>query len=182
MSSGLPIPKKAAPPAAKKDPRAYFTKETIAKFEALVKQYPRQSAESMPRAALIPILHHAQDEKGWLSIETIEHVAAYLGLAPIQVWETASFYPMFHRKPVGRNVVWVCRNIACDLRGAPDVIAKIRERFGIGPEETTEDGRVTLKLAECLGGCTAAPVMEIGGQYHENLTPAKATGIIDSLK
>jgi NADH-quinone oxidoreductase E subunit len=176
VSPGLPIPKKKQAPPAKKDPAAYFSKDTIAKFDAQVKQYPQ------PRAALVPILHYAQDEKGWLSRETLEQVAAYLRLAPIQVWEVASFYPMFHRRPVGRNVVWVCRNIACDLRGACEVIERIHEKFGIHPEETTSDGRITLKLAECLGGCTAAPVMEIGGQYHENLTPAKATGILDSLK
>lgn len=175
MSSGLPIPKKtpAAPP--RPDPRAHFAKETIARFESQVEQYPEK------RAALIPILHYAQEEKGWLSRETLECVAAFLGLPLIQVWETASFYPMFHLERVGRHVAWICRNISCDLRGATELVEAARAQCGIRPGETTPDGKVTLRLAECLGGCAAAPVAEIDGKYHENLTPERLALLLQSL-
>ena len=104
--SGIPLPPAPGKRKTAPDPRAHFRPETIAAFEACVKKLPQK------RAALIPILHLAQDEKGWLSMETIEAVAAYLGLPAIQAWEVASFYPMFHRSPVGRHVIWVCRNIS----------------------------------------------------------------------
>lgn len=174
--STLPLPRKSTAPAAAADAHTYFSKATVAKFEAQVKQYPTT------RSALIPILHYAQEEKGWISRETIEVVARYLKLAPIQVFEVASFYPMFHLKPVGRHVVWVCRNISCDLRGAQEIIHTIEKKCGIHPDETTPDGKLTLKLAECLGGCAQAPVMDLDGQYHEFLTPAQVETLIDQLK
>lgn len=176
MSPGLPIPQSSARAANATDPRAYFSKETLARFDAQVKQYPTT------RSALIPILHYAQEEKGWISRETIEMVASYLKLAPIQVWEVATFYPMFHLKPVGRHVAWVCRNIACDLRGCNEIIDTFKKKCGIGPDETTPDGKLTLKLAECLGGCAQAPVMDIDGQYYENLTPEQTAAHIEKLK
>ncbi len=181
MSTGLPLPRPAAPKNAASpaetapDPRTYFSAETLARFDAQVAQVPEA------RAALIPILHHAQAEKGWLARETILAVAAYLKLPAIRVWETATFYPMFHRAPVGRHVAWVCRNISCDLRGATEIVGAFRRKCGIEPGETTSDGRLTLLLAECLGGCTAAPMMDLDGEYHENLTPESVERILDGL-
>ncbi|MBI3820500.1 MAG: NADH-quinone oxidoreductase subunit NuoE [Planctomycetes bacterium] len=176
MSGGLPIPKPAAAAPNVKDPRACFSKETIARFDAQVKQYPTT------RSALIPILHYAQEEKGWISRETIEMVAVYLKLAPIQVWEVATFYPMFHLQPVGRHVAWVCRNISCDLRGCNEIIDAFHKKCGVAPGQTTADGKLTLRLAECLGGCAQAPVMDIDGTYYENLTPEQVGSILDRLK
>src|SRR5262249_14073339 len=154
------------------DPRKHFRAETVARFDAWVKQYPQS------RAALIPILHVAQEEKNWLSSETLAAVGAYLQLPAIVVYEVASFYPVFHLKPVGRHVAWVCRNISCDLRGAPEIVETFRAKCGIGPGETTTDGRLTLKLAECLGACTAAPMMDLDGVYHENLDRTKIESIL----
>jgi NADH-quinone oxidoreductase subunit E len=177
MNPGLPIPKssKAAAPV-QRDPRAYFSKETIAKFDRQRAQYPTT------RSALIPILHYAQEEKGWLSRETIDHVAAYLEMAPIQVWEVVTFYPMFHLKPVGKHVVWICRNISCDLRGCGDLIAHVEKKYQIEPGGTTPDGKITFKLAECLGGCAQAPVADIDGIYHENLTVEEFDRLLGGLR
>ncbi|MFN0206035.1 MAG: NADH-quinone oxidoreductase subunit NuoE [Planctomycetota bacterium] len=176
MSPGIPVPNATNHAAAAKNPRAYFTKETIAKFDAQAAQYPSS------RAALIPILHYAQDEKGWLSHETLEMVALFLNLAPIHVWEVVTFYPMFHLKPAGKHVVWVCRNISCDLRGCQDLIQTIETKYKIKPGETTPDGKLTFKLAECLGGCAQAPVADLDGEYHENLTPAQLEKLLGELK
>lgn len=176
MSRGIPKPKPAPPPPPARDPRAYFSKETLARFESQVRQYPEK------RAALVPILQYAQEEKGWLSRETLDQVAAFLSLPPIQVYEVASFYPMFFLEPKGRHVVWICRNIACDLRGAPELVKIAKERCGIGPDATTPDGRLTLKLAECLGGCTAAPVVDVDGTYHERLTAEAFGTLLEKLR
>jgi len=171
----LPLPKPRAAESAV-EPRTHFSAATIAKFDALVKQYPES------RAALIPMLHLAQDEKGWLSKDTLAAVGAYLKLPVIRVYEVASFYPMFHLEPVGRHVAWVCRNIACDLRGATQIVETFRRACGIGPGETTPDGKLTLKLAECLGACTAAPMMDVDGEYHENLDPKRVEQILRELR
>ncbi|HKE01712.1 MAG TPA: NAD(P)H-dependent oxidoreductase subunit E [Planctomycetota bacterium] len=175
-TAGIPMPKKAAAPPAAPDPRRHFGAETIARFESWKRQYPDE------RAALIPILHAAQDEKGWLSRETLEAVAAYLKLPFIRVYEVASFYPMFHLRAVGRHVAWVCRNISCDLRGASAIVETFRRKCGIGPDETTPDGKLTLKLAECLGGCASAPVVDLDGVYRENLDVAQVEKLIAELK
>jgi NADH-quinone oxidoreductase subunit E len=176
LRHAIPVPRPRAVETPAVDPRRHFSAETLARFEAQAARYPQR------RAALIPMLHFAQEEKGWLSPETIEAVAAVLELEPIIVHEVATFYPMFHRAPVGRHVAWVCRNISCDLRGAREVVDTIRRRCGIAPGETTADGRLTLKLAECLGGCSWAPVMEVDGVYHESLDPAKVESILDGLR
>jgi len=173
----LPLRKpSAAQPAAASDPRTYFSAATLAKFDAQVAQYPD------PKAALIPILHYAQEEKGWISRETCEVIATYLKMPAIRVWEVMTFYPMFHQEPVGRHVAWVCRNISCDLRGADEIVATFHKKCGIEPGETTSDGKLTLKLAECLGGCAAAPMMDVDGVYHENLTPESVERLLDGLK
>jgi NADH-quinone oxidoreductase subunit E len=170
------MPRPSAPAAPVKDPRAYFSKETLARFDAQVRQYPEK------RAALIPILHYAQEEKGWLSRETLEMVAAYLTMPAIQVWEVATFYPMFFLRPKGRHVVWICRNISCDLRGAPELVKLAEEKCGVHPDRTTADGKLTLKLAECLGGCASAPVVDIDGKFHENLTPEQFGSLLEGLE
>lgn len=171
---GVPLPPRPHPPQLP-DPKAHFAPATLARFADLVKPYPDS------RAALIPMLHAAQEEKGWLSNETLAAVAAYLKLPPIRVYEVASFYPMFHLRPVGKHVAWVCRNIACDLRGARALVDVFHRKCGIRPGETTQDGLLTLQVAECLGACTAAPMMDLDGVYHENLDPKRVEALLDRL-
>jgi NADH-quinone oxidoreductase E subunit len=153
-----------------------FSAETEAQFGVLAARYPER------RSALIPMLMLAQRERGWVGPESIEYIARYLGLSPSDVDSVASFYTLLHRKPVGRNVVLVCTNISCMLCGSDQIEAKLRDRLGIGWGETTKDGRFTLVEAECLGSCTTAPVLQINGTFHENLTIEKVEALVETLR
>jgi len=129
--------------------------EALAKIDQATAKYPPDQRQSAVMAALTI----AQDEKGWLSTETMDFVARYLGMAPIAVYEVASFYTMYDLKPVGKYKLTVCTNLPCALQGANAAAAHLKQRLGIGFNETTADGRFTLKEAECMGACGDAPVM-----------------------
>jgi NADH-quinone oxidoreductase subunit E len=128
--------------------------EALAKIDAAMAKYPADQKQSAVMAALTI----AQGEKGWLSTETMDFVAQYLGMPPIAVYEVASFYAMYDLKPVGRHKLALCTNLPCALQGANDAGNYLKEKLGIGYSETTADGRITLKEAECLGACGDAPV------------------------
>jgi NADH-quinone oxidoreductase subunit E len=144
-------------------------------------------AEKFPpdrkRSAVISALHAVQHEnKGFLTTDLMDAVAAYLGLAPIHVYEVASFYSMFETKPVGRHHVSVCTNISCMLRGSQEVVEHVEKKLGIKTGESTPDGRIYLKREEeCLAACTGAPMMMVDHVFHENLTPAGIDKILDEL-
>jgi NADH-quinone oxidoreductase subunit E len=135
------------------------------------------------RSAVLSALHAVQHEnKGFLTTDLMDAVAAYLGLAPIHVYEVATFYSMFETKPVGRHHVSVCTNISCMLRGAQEVVDRVEKKLGIATGESTPDGRVYLKREEeCLAACTGAPMMMVDHVYHENLTPERIDKILDEL-
>jgi NADH-quinone oxidoreductase subunit E len=135
------------------------------------------------RSAVISALHAAQHEnKGFLTTELMDAVAEYLGLAPIHVYEVATFYSMFETKPVGRHHVSVCTNISCMLRGSQEVVDLIERKLAIKTGESTPDGRIYLKREEeCLAACTGAPMMMVDHVYHENLTPESIDKILDEL-
>jgi len=133
-------------------------------------------------ALLIPALHAAQEETGWLPSEVMAEVGAYIGIHPAQVREVASFYTMFYLKPVGRNVVKVCTNVACMLRGADDLVEHCEKKYQIHCGETTADGRVTLLEEECIGACGTAPAIMLNDDYHENLSIEKFDRILEDLK
>ena len=135
------------------------------------------------RSAVIAALHAVQHENnGFLTTDLMDAVAAYLGLAPIHVYEVASFYSMFETKPVGRHHVSVCTNISCMLRGAQEVVDRVENKLGIKTGESTPDGRIYLKREEeCLAACTGAPMMMVDHVFHENLTPASIDKILDDL-
>jgi NADH-quinone oxidoreductase subunit E len=135
------------------------------------------------RSAVISALHAAQHENhGFLTPALMDAVAAYLGLAPIQVYEVATFYSMFEVKPVGRHHVSVCTNISCMLRGSQDVVDQVEKKLGIKTGESTADGRIYLKREEeCLAACTGAPMMMVDHIFHENLTPDGIDRILDEL-
>jgi NADH-quinone oxidoreductase subunit E len=136
------------------------------------------------RSAVISALHAAQHEnKGFLTTDIMDAVAAYLGLAPIQVYEVATFYSMFEVKPVGRHHISVCTNISCMLRGSQEVVEHVEKRLGVKTGESTPDGRIYLKREEeCLAACTGAPMMMVDHVFHENLTPESIDKILDDLK
>jgi NADH-quinone oxidoreductase subunit E len=127
----------------------------LAKIDREVAKYPPARRQSAVMAALAI----AQDEKGWLSAETMDFVAAYLGMPPVAVYEVATFYTMYNLKPVGRHKLTVCTNLPCALQGANDAVEHLKRRLGIGFNETTSDGRFTLKEGECMGACGDAPVL-----------------------
>lgn len=153
-----------------------LTQALRAEFEELLTHYPQR------QAALIPALHRCQEENGgWLSPDVLEDLAEFFGLEPVEVFGVASFYPMFRLRPVGRHVIGVCHNIACDLRGAEEVLAQVCERTGAHPGGTSPDGRFSVFRLECQGACTAAPMFDLDGVYHEDLDAEKVDRILEGL-
>ncbi len=132
-----------------------LTQESLEKIDREITKYPPGRRQSAAVAALAI----AQDEKGWLSNELIEFVAAYLGMTPIAAYEVASFYGMYNLKPVGKYKLTVCTNLPCMLSGGVDAGEYLQQKLGIGYNETTPDGKFTLKQGECMGACGDAPVM-----------------------
>lgn len=133
------------------------------------------------RGALLPVLHMAQETFGYISLETEEYVAGLFNLSPAHVHEVVTFYTLYFRERPGRHVVSVCHNLSCHLAGASGIIAHLRQRLGVEPGETTDDGRVTLLSVECLCACEAAPMMQVDDRYELNLTPAKVDQILEGL-
>ncbi len=133
-------------------------------------------------AACIPLLHLCQDQNGWISEEIILYVAHKLDLPPAHVKGVVTFYTLFNTTPVGKHQVWVCRTLPCALRGAGEIIAHCEKRLGIHVGETTADGKVTLRTAECLASCGTAPMMQVDRDYHENLTSERVDQILGKLQ
>jgi NADH-quinone oxidoreductase subunit E len=133
-------------------------------------------------ALLLPALHQAQEEYGWLPPEVLEEVGAYIGVHPAQVREVASFYTMYNLKPVGKNVLKICTNVACCLRGAEELVAHCEKKLGIEVGGTTPDRKFTLMEEECLGACGTAPAMMLNDDYHENLDVPKIDRLLAELK
>ncbi len=153
-----------------------LSESTRQKIEALIPRYP------VSRSALIPSLHLAQAEAGYISDETISEIAEIFGLTPNEVHEVTSFYTMFFKKPMGKYVLQVCTNISCLLSDSDSIMAHLQKRLGIRPGETTSDGRFSLLEVECLASCGTGPVVQINDEYHENLTPEKLDVILDGLE
>lgn len=133
-------------------------------------------------ALLLPALHEAQEEYGWLPGEIMDEVASYIGIHPAQVREVASFYTMYNLKPVGKHHIKICTNVACCLRGSDELVEHCERKLGIRLGETTPDRMFTLHEEECLGACGTAPAMMLDHDYHENLTPKKLDEILDGLR
>ena len=155
-----------------------FSEEKLNKVREIIARYP----EGKQKSALIPLLHLAQEEWGWLSAETMDYVAELLNIKPIEVYEVATFYSMYNLKPVGRYLFEVCQTGPCMLRGSDEIIDYIKEKLDIKVGETTKDGMFTLKTVECLGACGYAPMMQMGKFYKEHLTKEKVDQIIDECR
>jgi NADH-quinone oxidoreductase subunit E len=153
-----------------------FNSQTLELVNRIIKRYP----EGRQKSALLPVLHIAQSENnGWLSSGIMDYVASLLNIQPIEVYEVATFYSMFNLQPVGNCVIEVCQTGPCWLNGAEEILAHFENKLGIKAGETTPDGRFTLKTVECLAACGNAPVIQVGTEYHENLTPAKADELLE---
>ena len=153
--------------------------DALRRIDAAVAKYPPERKSSAVMAALTI----AQDEKGWLSTETMDFVAHYLGMPPIAVYEVASFYTMYDLKPTGRYKLTLCTNLPCALQGANIAGDHLKKKLGIGYNETTADGKFTLKEGECLGACGDAPVVLLNNKRMLcAMTPEKLDAFIKEAK
>ncbi len=137
-----------------------LSQESLTKIDREIAKYPAGQRQSAVMAALVI----AQDQVGWLSKEAIESVADYLGMAPMAVYEVASFYNMYDLSPVGRYKLTVCTNLPCTLSGGVHAAEYLKQKLGIDFNETTADGKFTLKEGECMGACGDAPVMLVNNK------------------
>jgi NADH-quinone oxidoreductase subunit E len=153
-----------------------FSTETEEKFKHLAAIYPRK------RSALIPMLLLAQKEQGYIKAATIEYVGKYLDLDPSEVDSILSFYTLLRRNPVGKYHIMICTNLACLLQGSDEIEACVKRTLGVGLGEITPDGLFSAIEFECLGSCTTAPVMQINGEFYENLDVKKTESIINELR
>ena len=153
--------------------------ESLAKIDKAVAKYPPDRKDSAVMAALTI----AQDEKGWLSTETMDFVAQYLGMPPVAVYEVATFYTMYNMKPVGKYKLTICTNLPCALQGATHAAEHLKKTLGIGFNETTADGCFTLKEGECMGACGDAPVLlQNNKKMLCAMSPEKIDQLISLLK
>ena len=152
--------------------------EALAKIDQAAAKYPPDKRQSAVMAALTI----AQDEKGWLSTETLDFVAQYLGMPPIAVYEVASFYTMYDLEPVGKYKIALCTNLPCALQGANVAAEHLRKKLGVGFNETTADGRFTFKEGECFGACGDAPVLLLNNKRMCcTMTPDKLDQLLKEL-
>jgi NADH-quinone oxidoreductase subunit E len=153
--------------------------DALARVDRAVAKYPPDQRQSAVMAALTI----AQDEKGWLSTETMDFVAAYLGMPPIAVYEVASFYTMYDLKPSGKCKIALCTNLPCALQGANVAAEHLKKTLGIGFNETTADGMFTLREGECFGACGDAPVLLVNNKRMCcAMTPDKLDQLLKALK
>jgi NADH-quinone oxidoreductase subunit E len=165
----------AAPRGHRKANDDVLSPDLREKAEGLIARYP------VGRSALLPLLHLVQSQDGYISDDGIAECAQLLSLTKAEVGAVATFYSMYKRAPLGRHLVSVCTNFACHVRGAGEVYAELTERLGVGHNETTADGAITLEHAECLGNCDGAPVVTVDYLNYECMTPQAAAELVDRL-
>jgi len=134
------------------------------------------------RGALLPALYIAQRETGWLSPDALRAVSRELRIPEATVRGVASFYAMFHKQPMGRNVIQLCTNVACMILGAEPLVDLISKTFNVQPGGTSPDGRFSLVIMECIGACGTAPAMLVNTDFYENLTAENILGILEGYK
>lgn len=160
------------------DEVAEFSPEVVEEMRSHLAKYPADRS----RSALIPLLFVIQRERGYVDNAGVNFLARFLNLEVTDVWETATFYSMFNLRKVGRHHIQICKTLSCKIMGEPDITDHICSKLGIHPGETTVDGKFTVSLVECLGSCGTAPMMQIGFDYHEDLTIEKVEKILDECE
>lgn len=155
-----------------------FSEETRARAREIIARYPADRS----RSALLPLLHLVQSEEGYVSPAGIAFCAEVLGLNKAQVGAVASFYTMYKRRPTGDWLVSVCTNTMCNVLGGQEVYDALVEHLGVGHEETTADGTITLEHAECLAACDYGPVLTVNYDFFDNVDPKTAVGVVDELR
>lgn len=153
-----------------------FSYENLKRAETIIARYPQK------RSALLPLLHLAQEQDGWLRPDAMREIAGLLGLKPAEVLGTASFYTMFKLRPAGEHIVSVCTNISCMLCGAEDVLRVFEGAFETSADGLSADGKIWLEEAECLAACGGAPAIQVDYEYFENVTVRKASEIAEALE
>lgn len=160
-------------------PQALLSAAALTKIEREITKYPPEHRQSAVMAALAI----AQDEHGWLSKELIEEVAGVLGMAPVAVYEVATFYAMYNTEPAGTFKITVCTNLPCALSGANRAVQHLKRKLGIDFNETTADGCFTLKEGECMGACGDAPVLLVNNKRMESfMSDDRLDALIAELK
>ncbi|MFI7076409.1 NADH-quinone oxidoreductase subunit NuoE [Micromonospora sp. NPDC049903] len=155
-----------------------FTDQTRARAREIIARYPADRS----RSALLPLLHLVQSEEGYVSPAGVAFCAEVLGLNKAQVGAVASFYTMYKRRPTGDWLVSVCTNTMCNVLGGQEVYDALTEHLGVGHDETTEDGSITLEHAECLAACDYGPVMTVNYDFFDGVDPQSAVGLVDELR
>jgi len=153
-----------------------LTPQMRSEIEAFFPRYPTK------QAVTLPALHVVNEHLRCVPIEAIPEVAALLGLAPAEVYDTLSFYGFFKASPCGKVRAWVCRSISCALRGGEEVLDALSEKLGIHPGKTTEDGKITLEFGECLGLCDYAPAMLAGNKVYKNMSVEQVDEVAGLLR
>lgn len=157
-----------------------YTPELRAKLDAdaadVISRYPQSGS------ALLPLLHLVQSEEGYVSPSGIEFCAEKLGLSTAEVSAVSTFYTMYKRRPVGDYHVGVCTNTLCAVMGGDQIFKTLKDHLGVGNDETTEDGKVTLEHIECNAACDFAPVMTVNWEFFDDMTPEKSVSLVDELR
>ena len=152
---------------------------SLQRIDKEIAKYPAEQKQSAVMMALII----AQDEKGWLATETMDFVAGYLGMAPVAVYEVATFYNMYNLQPTGKHKLTICTCLPCGLQGSLDAADHLKAKLGIDFGETSADGRFTLKEGECMGACAMAPVVVVNNKkMHDYMSNEKLDALVDELK
>ncbi len=158
--------------------KQYLSDQQMADIDHWIAKYPADQKQS----AVMSALRIVQEAHGALTPELMNAVAAYLDMAPIAVYEVATFYTMYEHEPIGRHLINVCTNVSCMLKGSSDVVGHLQKKLGIKLGQTTEDGRFTLREVECLGACIGAPMMQVDKNYHEQLTAESIDSVLEEYQ
>jgi NADH-quinone oxidoreductase subunit E len=157
-----------------------WPEEARARLEAeaseIIGRYPK------PRSALMPLLHLVQAFEGYVSADGVEFCASQLALSAAEVAAVVSFYTMYKRRPIGDYHVGVCTNTLCAIMGGDQIFAGLKEHLGVGNDETTPDGKITLEHVECNAACDYAPVVMVNWEFFDNMTPQSARQLVDDLR
>ena len=153
-----------------------LTPDNIELAKEIIGRYPR------PKSALIPLLHLAQEQNGWVTDESMVHLAELVGVTPAEVLGTCTFYEMFKREPVGEYLVNICQGISCHIMGAEELISHAEDTLGVKAGGTTADGKITLERAECQAACTEAPCLQVNYRYRYRVTDEDFDALVEQLR
>ncbi|WP_419929774.1 NADH-quinone oxidoreductase subunit NuoE [Candidatus Poriferisocius sp.] len=144
--------------------------------QEILSRYP------VPRSALIPLLHLAQEQDGYVTEDAMAHIAELVGVTPAEVMGTCSFYEMLKREPVGDYMVNICNGISCHLLGSSELIHHAEATLGVRPGGTTDDGKITLEAVECIAACTEAPCLQVNYRYRNQVTTDEFDQLVEDLR